>query len=263
MLKITDRKLTARPLPGLGAECGVPDGVATEAKASRKIPPDLLHRRRASRRSLIDARHEKNAIEHILKLPEEGESLHFVIDGRFEPCDLIPATRRLSDPARIDRLTIRTLSYNLENLATICNGLDQGKIGSVLLVPSRYFSRVEKPLFQQTKTELESRGSRVIAGETHTKLILMEMSDGRCFTIEGSGNLRSCKSIEQFVMTCDRALLEFHRGWIETYIAERTTYGRREGRAKSRVEGPPCSDVDPGGQRGATDSGVDSGDVAE
>lgn len=277
MLKIDERRLTVRTLPGtdIGPACGVPL-VRGEVKAGRKVAPDLLHRRRAARRSLIDARHEKNAIEHILTLPEEGESLHFVIDGRFEPCDLIPATRRLSHPATISELTITTLSYNLENVATLCNGLDQGKIGRLLLVPSRYFARVEKPLFNHTLEELTKRGSRVIAGEVHTKLILMEMTDGRCFTIEGSGNLRSCKSIEQFVFTNDRPLLEFHRGWIETYIAERTTYGRREGRTSGGAsrrssaaiggdgvseagdqlggEGQPSSDVDSGRQFGPSDS---------
>ena len=231
MLKPTVRKLVARTLPGIGQTCGSPD-VKDSGKRSSKLPPDLLHRRRALRRELRDARHEKNALELIRKLPAEGESLHFVIDGRFHPCDLIPVTRRLSDPATIDRLDITTLSYNLTNVQSLCEGLDKGKIGTVLLVPSRYFSEVEKPLFAHTQTELEKRGSRVVPGYVHTKLILMEMSDGRCFTIEGSGNLRSCKSIEQFVMSCDRSLLEFHRGWIETYLAEKTTYGRREGRKR-------------------------------
>lgn len=231
MLKPTSNNLLAKPLPGLGPACGVP-AVAVDqkpGKAVKRIPANLIERRRSAKRELLDARHEKNAIEHILRLPDEGWSFHFVIDGRFHPCDLIPATRRLSHPATIKRLDITTLSYNLENVATLCRGIDQGKIGSVLLVPSVYFEKVEKPLFQHTKEELESRGSRVVAGYVHAKLILMEMTDGRCFTIEGSGNLRSCKSIEQFVMTNDRALLEFHRGWIETYLTEKTTYGRRKG----------------------------------
>jgi hypothetical protein len=231
MLKQTRQKLIARTLPGIGPACGAP-AVRATGKRQGKLPPDLLHRRRALRRELRDARHEKNALELIVELPVEGESLHFVVDGRFHPCDLIPVTRRLADPAIITRLDITTLSYNLTNVQSLCDGLDKGKIGNVLLVPSRYFSEIEKPLFAHTKTELEKRGSRIIPGYVHTKLILMEISDGRCFTIEGSGNLRSCKSIEQFVMSCDRPLLEFHRGWLEKYLAEKTTYGRREGRKR-------------------------------
>ena len=37
---------------------------------------------------------------------------------------------------------------------------------------------------------------------------------GRAFTVESSANLRSCSSIEQLCMTHDRALFDFHRGWI-------------------------------------------------
>lgn len=234
MLKRTDRKLIARTAPAVNIGRGSPAVRDSRKITKHGLPADLLHRRRVLRRELRDARHEKNAINLLVNLPNDGDSFHFVIDGRFHPCDLIPVTRKLSDPAIITRLDITTLSYNLTNVQSICEGIDKGKIGNVLLVPSRYFSEVEKPLLEHTRTELEKRGSRVVPGYVHAKLILMEMSDGRCFTIEGSGNLRSCKSIEQFVMSCDRSLLEFHRGWIERYLSEGTTYGRREGRKGQR-----------------------------
>lgn len=185
-------------------------------------------RRKVSKRSFHDGRREENAVWHLVKLPEPGESYHFVMDGRYQPCDLIPATARLASPAIISRLTITTLSYNIENIDSLCMGIDQGKIGEVLLVPSCYFSEIEKPLYQQTVAALESRGSRCVPGYVHSKLMLCEMSDGSCYSYEGSGNLRSAKSIEQFVLTNDRALLEFHRSWLETYLNERTTYGRRK-----------------------------------
>jgi hypothetical protein len=149
---------------------------AKKTTAGRHVPANLAMRRRAMRRDFIDARHEKNAIEHILKLPASGESIHIIIDGRFHPCDIIPATRRLSHPATIKRLDITTLSYNLENVNTLCRGIDQGKIGTVLLVPSVYFAKVEKPLYEHTQAELTPRGSRAVAGYVHAKIILMEMT---------------------------------------------------------------------------------------
>jgi hypothetical protein len=183
------------------------------------IPDDLLHRRKAARRALIDARQEKNALELIIKLPEESESVHFVIDGRFEPCDLIPATRRLSDPAIIKELTICTLGFNSDNIACIRQGMDAEKILKTTLICSHYFQKTDRDLYATAFKEIqEDRGGRVYGLRTHAKLILMEMSDGRCFTIEGSGNLRSCMSIEQFVFTCDRQLYKFHLNWLEDYI---------------------------------------------
>lgn len=192
---------------------------AKSTERAGKLKRDLLHRRRVAKRALIDARREKNAIEHIIQLPDENESLHFVIDGRFEPCDLIPATRRLSDPAVIDDLVITTLGLNSDNIATIARGLDQGKIKRATVIVSHYFKKAEPALYEMLRSEIEPRGGKVYGLRTHSKLILMEMSDGRCFTIEGSGNLRSCKSVEQFCFSNDRDLLSFHRTWLADFIA--------------------------------------------
>lgn len=182
------------------------------------IPDDLVHRRKSPKRRLMDARQVENAVEMIRPLPLSRESLHVVIDGRFEPCDLIPATRQLSHPATIAELTITTLGMNKDNVECISRGMDQGKIGRCKVLVSGYFARIDSPEFQFMKTEIESRGGKVHAMGTHSKIILMEMTDGNCFTIEGSANLRSCGSIEQFVMTNDRGLLEFHRQWIADYV---------------------------------------------
>lgn len=209
MLTVQPNRLIARTLPGMSEAAKKIDG----------IRDDLLHRRRAARRLLIDGRHEKNAVALIRELPADGESLHFVVDGRFEPCDLIPVTRGLVKPATIVRLDVSTLGFNLDNVACIANGMDQGKIGHVSLVCSHYFAKAEKASFAHLQAEIGGRGGRVAALRTHAKLILMEISDGRHFTIEGSGNLRSCRSIEQFCFTNDRDLLLFHRGWLDDYVA--------------------------------------------
>lgn len=145
-----------------------------------RLPANLKLRRRSGKRAFLDARRETSVIEHILELPAPGDSLHIVIDGRFTPCDIIPAIRRLSDPAVIERLDIATLGFNRDNVETIARGMDQGM--------------------------------------THAKVMLFEMTDGNCYTVEGSANLRSCSSIEQICITNDRDLLNFHRVWIEDFL---------------------------------------------
>lgn len=186
------------------------------------IPGDLVHRNKAAKRSFLDARRCKNAMEQILNLPEPGESLHFIVDGLYEPCDLIPAVRRMSDPAMIKRLDATTLGLNNDNTECISRGMDQGKILEANILVSHYFKSVDKDEYAFLKDEIETkRGGRVNGMRTHCKIMLLEMTDGNCYTIEGSGNFRSCQSIEQFVMTNDRALLEFHRSWIEGYINSR------------------------------------------
>lgn len=191
---------------------------ADDACLAGRVPVDLLKLTRAKRRSFIDARREANVIEHLINLPAPGDSLHIIIDGRFEPCDIIPATRRLSDPATIKDLTITTLGLNEDNVSTLCNGLDAGKIGSLTLIVCQYFRGTERPLFEWMKAEIESRGGRVRGLRSHCKIMLLEMTDGNCYTVEGSANLRSCRSVEQLVMTNDRSLLDFHRNWINDFI---------------------------------------------
>lgn len=56
---------------------------------------------------------------------------------------------------------------------------------------------------------------------THAKILLMELTDGRGFTVESSANLRSCSSIEQITMTHDAELLAFHRQWITDIMEKR------------------------------------------
>ena len=183
-----------------------------------RVKPDLLKITRAKRRAFVDARRESNVIEHILRLPADGETFHFIIDGRYEPCDIIPATRRLSHPATIRELTITTLGLNEDNVGTICRGIDAGKIETATVLVSHYFRGAERPLFEWMKKEIESRGGRVRGLRIHAKIILMEMTDGNAYTIEGSANLRSCNSIEQLAITNDRSLYQFHKTWIDDFI---------------------------------------------
>lgn len=199
----------------------VPPHQGTARPRVDRIPDNLKLHRKAIRRKTLDARQLRNAIQHLLQLPAPGESLHFIVDGRFEPCDLIPAVRILSDPATIRRLDVTTLGLNSDNVATIAAGLDQGKLDQCSILVSHYFKSAEPAEYEYLRSEIESRGGRVNAMRTHAKLILLEMTDGNHYTIEGSGNLRACRSIEQFVLTNDRDLLLFHRGWIDEYINSR------------------------------------------
>jgi len=182
------------------------------------VQPNLATITKAKKRAFLDARREKNALEHLIKLPGQGETLHLIIDGRFEPCDLIPAIRRLSNPATIETLYVMTLGLNEDNTGTICRGIDAKKIKTATIITSHYFRGAERPLFNWTKTEIENRGGRVLGLRTHAKIMLMEMTDGQCYSIEGSGNLRSCKSVEQMQITNSRPLFEFHQAWIEDFI---------------------------------------------
>lgn len=208
-LTLTQRPLEltpSRPLPGM--DRAIPD----------TIPPDLMFREPSKKQLFADARRCQNAIDHIITLPAPDECLHFIVDGRYEPCDLIPAISRLHPTHHIAQLTVTTLGLNTDNVWTIASGMDQHKIDHAEILVSHYFSSVDKTEYAYLKQEIESRGGKVSFARTHTKLMLLEMSDATCFVVEGSGNMRSSNSIEQFQLTQSRPLLEFHRSWISDYL---------------------------------------------
>ena len=101
--------------------------------------------------------------------------------------------------------------------------LDSGDIGRVDFLYSVYFKSNERQSCERLTHELTTRGHRVVAMLTHAKVLLVELTDGRGFTVESSANLRSCASIEQITMTQDADLTAFHRKWIDEILTEATT----------------------------------------
>ena len=63
---------------------------------------------------------------------------------------------------------------------------------------------------------------------THCKLILAKMADGTAYVVEASANLRSSKNIEQFVLTQDIGLYQFHRAWIDGELLRPRTKEERD-----------------------------------
>lgn len=189
-----------------------------EVDASRQFGGDRRLIRRADKAVMLDARRLANAIEHIGRLPEQGESFHLVTAKQYSLWHVVRATVELAQPAKIDRLTIATLGFSRDNLEQLVELLDSGKIGRVEFLYSVYFKSNEKELCLRLTHELDQRGQRVVAMLTHAKIVLMELSDGRSLTVEASANLRSCSSIEQITMTYDAALTAFHRQWISELL---------------------------------------------
>jgi len=94
--------------------------------------------------------------------------------------------------------------------------MDAGQIGELWFLYSVFHKSLEKEASLRLTTELTSRGGHVLAMLCHAKILLLELSDGRRFTVESSANLRSCGSVEQFFMVNDAELYEFHSGWINS-----------------------------------------------
>ena len=185
-----------------------------EVDVNACLPGDRSYMQRPVRRLFIDYRPNPDALKHLAQLPIEGESLHGIISGRYALWQLVPALIGRTGQT-IDDLYIATLSYGQANADELLGLLDDGQVRRVSLLVSYYFKAQNRKLYDSLVPPLLSRGQRCLAMRTHCKIILAKMADGSAYVVEASANLRSCKNLEQFVLTRDVGLYEFHRAWLD------------------------------------------------
>ncbi|MEI8373696.1 MAG: hypothetical protein WCJ35_12785 [Planctomycetota bacterium] len=191
-----------------------PASAVADADKARQLSTDRRHIRRTDKAVMLDARRLANAIEHLGRLPDPGESFHLVTEKKYSMMHVIPAVLHYADPATIRYLAVVTLSFSQPNMLDLLAMLDSGQIEKVDFLYSCYFKSNEKENCQRLTEELTSRGQRVFAGLIHAKILLIETTAGRTYSVESSANLRSCSSIEQITMTHDRSLFDFHQQWL-------------------------------------------------
>ena len=186
----------------------------------RQIAHERKHVRRTDKAIMLNARRLQNAIEHLGRLPLEGEAFHLITEKRYSMMHVIPATLHLAAPATIKHLSIVTLSFSQPNMVDLLAMLDAGQIETLDFLYSVYFRSNNRDACQQLAEALTTRGQRVYAGLIHAKILLIELSDERHFVVESSANLRSCASVEQLAMFHDRSLFDFHRAWMQELLCK-------------------------------------------
>lgn len=190
-----------------------PDVKGEEVDTARRLPSDRALIRRATARTTVDFRANPDALRHLATLPKKGESLHGIICGKYALWDLVPAVLERTGKT-IDHLSIATLSYSEKNAADLLARFDAGQIKGVSLLVSHYFKSTSQGIYEALVPHLLARGQRVLAMRTHCKILLFRIGGTR-YVVESSANLRSCVNVEQFVMTNDRKLYDFHHAWLE------------------------------------------------
>jgi hypothetical protein len=187
----------------------------------------LRHTSRHVKRDWQEPFRLARANQAIGRLPRKGEAIHMIQAGDFALCDLIPAALDLMAPASIRHLTIATLSFNRKNRLTLLELMDAGRIGCVDFLCSTMFEKGARAQCREFEADLADRGGRFLCVRCHAKIICMETTSRASYVIEGSANLRSCRAIEQFFLTNDPGLLEFHRAWMEGIFKHAETTNRR------------------------------------
>lgn len=199
------------------------DADQSTRNVSTSIAEDLRHSRRVKTRTFKELLRVANAAKVLDKLPRRNESIHIVCKGNFAAWDFVPAVLRLAEPHTIRRLDVATLGFNTKGVAELSRLMDAGTIAAVSFVYSCYFRDSSSNESDFLCEQLIPRGAKVAAVRSHAKLLLMELTSDQYIVIESSANLRSCHNIEQYVISNDRELLQFHRAWIAAVIAEAQT----------------------------------------
>jgi len=167
------------------------------------------HRHRPTRRRAEDHRHH-GALAGILNpLPTAGESIHIILPGNVALGDVVWTVvdgTQLPGP-----LHVSTLGFGRAWIHGLLERLQARQITEATICCSDYFAKADAAEFQEARELLAPWPVTLVAGRTHAKVATF-----KTLSMEGSANLRACRSIENVAVTNDTNLANFHRQWITT-----------------------------------------------
>ncbi len=176
---------------------------------AQPVPTITAHRHRPTRRRAEDHRARGLLAGQLDPLPAEGDTLHLVLPGGIALGDVLWSVvdgTHLPGP-----LTVSTLGFGRRWIAGLIDRLRDGRITSGVVVCSNYFRKSDPTEYADAAAALAPWPCRLTDARTHAKIAVFGP-----YSLEGSANLRSCRSIENVAVTHDAALADFHRQWITT-----------------------------------------------
>ena len=159
----------------------------------------------------------KNAVDLVQKIKLfPGEQIHSIVDGNFVFGDLIEALLRTKNVI-CKNMHIATLSMSENNVDSLAALLDDGYIENLTVIVSNYFYSHEKNGIIKMLLERCDKANRfdLIVIRNHTKITLMEISNLK-LVLTGSSNLRSSRSLEQFLLQENPELYQFYLDFFKS-----------------------------------------------
>lgn len=190
--------------------------IESELAALPHLAADLRFDEPPSIERIYRAETAATAAATLGSIPHQSQAIHLIINGRFALWDFVAAVLKLAGEfVTIRQLYLATLGFSRKNIAELCTLLDAGRVHRVALLCSHYFKGTSGGIYEYAQAELNARGQRFFSVRTHAKVVLVRLSDDRRITFESSANLRSCKNIEQVVVSGLPDLYAFHVEWME------------------------------------------------
>lgn len=198
-----------------------PFGLPAPGKAKADEAP------RAGRHSFRAAARRKarlrRAADALGQLPAEGEAVHFLIESFFDPADLIEAAVR-AHGSPCEHLRTATLSFSARNVRQLCGLIDAGLVKRLTLLASDWMRDANRKVYDLAREELADRRGQVLtSARCHCKVSCLHFAGGARLAFEGSGNLSSCRTVEQVMCARDAGLHDWHAAWIDAKVKESET----------------------------------------
>jgi hypothetical protein len=159
----------------------------------------------------------KTAAELLPDLPGPGESIHCLMLGTFDLCQVVTSVaKRLPE---CQHLRIATLCYSKRNITELSSLLDTMKGLPLTLLISVFHREHNKDLHEWAVEELNEYPSvKITAARSHCKVVCYDLGKNDGLVFEGSANLRTNKNREQLAVIRDRPLHDWHARWIDELV---------------------------------------------
>jgi len=148
-------------------------------------------------------------------IPQSGEALHIVCNGVFDSFMFVPRIVELIGDCNEGYFS--TWTMNRANVLQMLELYDTERIKKINVITGLYFKRRETAVYATLVEGLVKRNQRCKAFKNHAKIMLLE-NGSDYVTIESSANFTANPRLEQHVITNDKGLYLFHKGWIDKIL---------------------------------------------
>ena len=173
---------------------------------------------RQAKREMIKGTQKEKLTELIKKLPPPGWSYHVISNGQYDFWTFIPALAALIGRQGLF-LHMSTWTMSRNNAVDMIERFDSGQFKEMTLFTGLYFKRRESAVYAKVVEAFIERKQRYLAFKNHAKIILIG-DEKEKYIIEGSANFTANPRMEQYVLTRDDKLFDFHKEWMEEILAK-------------------------------------------
>ncbi|MFA7327953.1 MAG: phospholipase D family protein [Candidatus Ratteibacteria bacterium] len=186
-----------------------------EVETAENIEETIIHKRTPHRKNYAALKQEV-VKDFLTGIPGPGETWHIVSNGKYDFWTFVPVILdHLRESAQ--EFYGSTWTMNRGNVLDLLDLFDRGRIEKIAILTGTYFKRRETAVYATLTEGLLSRKQRYVAFQNHAKVILIR-TEKDAIVIEGSANFTANPRLEQYTLTNDKGLYEFHKGWMEEML---------------------------------------------